>query len=85
MMAANILNSKKAIEMSVFVIRAFVKMREALGLTQAMERRLADVERKLLVHDSSLRDLYERIRPLLLPPPEPVKRKIGFRTEDSLR
>jgi len=56
-------------------------MRETLGLTQAMGKRLAEVEKKLLAHDSSLRDLYERIRPLLLPPPGPPKRKIGFRLE----
>ena len=82
MMATNILNSPKAIEMSVFVIRAFVKMREVLGVTRVLEKRLAEIEKKLLLHDSSLRDLYERIRPLLLPPPEAPKRKIGFRAED---
>ena len=81
-MAATILNSPQAVEMSVFVVRAFVKMREVLGLTQVMEKRLAEIEKKLLLHDSSLRDLYERIRPLLLSPPETPKRKIGFRAEE---
>ena len=81
-MAATILNSPQAVEMSVFVVRAFVKMREVLGLTQVMEKRLAEIEKKLLLHDSSLRDLYERIRPLLLPPPETPNRKIGFKAEE---
>jgi hypothetical protein len=81
-MAANVLNSPQAVEMSVFVVRAFVKMREYLGLTQAMEKRLAEIEKKLLLHDASLRDLYERIRPLLLPPPDPPKRRIGFKAEE---
>jgi hypothetical protein len=80
-MAANILNSVRAVEMSVFVVRAFIKMRENLALTHVMEKRLAEIEKKLLLHDSSLRDLYNRIRPLLLPPPEKPKRKIGFLEE----
>jgi len=81
-MAANVLNSPKAVEMSVFVVRAFIKMREVLGITQVMEKRLAEIEKRLLLHDSSLRDLYDKIRPLLLPPPESPKRKIGFRAEE---
>jgi hypothetical protein len=67
--------------MSVFVVRAFIKMRENLLQTQVFEKRLAEIEKKLFLHDSSLRDLYDRIRPLLLPPPEKPKRKIGFLEE----
>jgi phage regulator Rha-like protein len=77
-MAATVLNSSKAVEMSVFVVRAFVKMRERLMATATLAKRLAEVEKLLLTHDSALRDLYLKIRPLLLPPPEPAKRKIGF-------
>jgi hypothetical protein len=80
-MAATILNSPQAVQMSVFVVRAFLKMRERLVLTHIMEKRLAEIERKLLLHDSSLRDLYDRIRPLLLPPPDKPKRRIGFLEE----
>jgi hypothetical protein len=80
-MAATILNSSQAVQMSVFVVRAFVKMRENLALTQVMLKRLAEIDRKLLLHDSSLRDLYERIRPLLLPPPEKPRKRIGFLQE----
>ncbi|MBI2438488.1 MAG: ORF6N domain-containing protein [Lentisphaerae bacterium] len=77
-MAATVLNSSKAVEMSVFVVRAFVKMREQLMATATLAKRLAEVEKLLLTHDSALRDLYHKIRPLLLPPPEPSKTKIGF-------
>lgn len=77
-MAANVLNSRKAIEMSVFVVRAFIKMREQLLNRAEMEKRLAEIEKVLLSHDVALRDLYQKIRPLLLPPPEPPRRKIGF-------
>jgi hypothetical protein len=84
-MAANILKSQKAIRMSVFVVRAFVSMRERLLATQTMEKRLGEIEKKLLLHDSSLRDLYERIRPLLLPPTERPKRRIGFLEEPGAK
>ena len=78
-MAANMLNSERAVSMSIYVIRAFVRIREALAAGQALEKKLAEIERTLLSHDASLRDLYAKIRPLLLPPPEKPKRKIGFR------
>lgn len=80
-MAANVLNSPRAVEMSVFVVRAFVKMREHFALNQVLEKRLAEIEKKLILHDSSLRDLYDRIRPLLLPPQEKPKKRIGFLEE----
>ena len=80
-MAANVLNSPRAVEMSVFVVRAFVRMREKLLTSQVLEKRLTEIEKKLLLHDSSLRDLYDRIRPLLLPPPEKPKKRIGFLEE----
>ncbi len=82
-MAATILNSPRAAQMSVFVVRAFVRMRERLMANQALEKRLAEIEKKLLLHDSSLRDLYDRIRPLLLPPPEKPKRRIGYLEESK--
>lgn len=82
LMAATVLNSQRAVEMSLFIVRAFMKMRERLAMTHALEKHLAEIDRKLLSHDSSLRDLYERIRPLLLPSPDPPKRKIGFRAEE---
>jgi hypothetical protein len=80
-MAANVLNSPEAIRMSVFVVRAFVKMREALISRSELERRLLRIENVLLAHDESIRELYDQIRPLLLPPPEPPRKKIGFVNE----
>jgi hypothetical protein len=70
-MAATVLNSTEAIQMSVFVVRAFIKMREALISRSELERRLLRIENVLLAHDESIRELYDQIRPLLLPPPEP--------------
>ena len=78
--AANILNCARAVQMSVFVIRAFVKMRDELAANSAMVKRLAQIDNTLFLHDSALRDLYQKLRPLLAPPPEPQpKPRIGFR------
>jgi ORF6N domain len=78
--AANILNSARAVQMSVFVIRAFVKVRDELAANSAMVKRLAQIDSTLFLHDSALRDLYQKLRPLLAPPPEPPpKPRIGFR------
>jgi len=77
-MAATVLNSPRAVEMSVFVIRAFVRLREELLTGTVMAQRLAEVERTLLTHDTALRDLYQKLRPLLLPPPDPERKPIGF-------
>jgi phage regulator Rha-like protein len=82
-MAANVLNSKRAIHMSVYVVRAFVRMRQALITRTDMEKRLAEIEKTLIGHDAALRDLYEKIRPLLLPPPALPHPRIGFRGGDS--
>jgi hypothetical protein len=79
-MAASILNSPRAVAMSVYVVRAFVRLRNELLANATLEKRLAHLEKTLLTHDSALRDIYEKLRPLLLPPPEPPKRRIGFHT-----
>jgi hypothetical protein len=76
--AANVLNSPKAVQMSLYVIRAFVKMREELAANATILKRLAEIDKSLLVHDSALRDLYQKLLPLLAPPPEKPRRRIGF-------
>jgi hypothetical protein len=78
LMAANVLSSPRAVEMSVYVIRAFVRIRRELTVNETVARRLAEIEKSLMKHDGALRDLYAKIRPLLLPPPEPKHREIGF-------
>jgi hypothetical protein len=82
-MAANVLNSPEAVQMSVFVVRAFVKMREALISRSELERRLLPIENVLLAHDESIRELYDQIRPLLLPPPDPPRKRIGFEAKEA--
>ncbi len=73
-MAANIIKSSCAVQMSVFIVRAFVKMREQLLATATLAKRLAEVEKLLLVHDSALRDLYQEIQHFILPPRNQIGR-----------
>jgi len=77
-MAATVLNSERAVAMSVFIVRAFVKMRTELLADATLEARLQAIEKTLLGHDSALRDVIQKLRPLLLPPPDPPKPRIGF-------
>ena len=69
LMTANVLNSSQAVKMSLYVIRAFVKSRDELAANSAMVKRLAQIDNTLFLHDSALRDLYQKLRPLLAPAP----------------
>ena len=78
-MAANVLRSEKAAEMSVYVVRAFVRLRQRMMESEVMARRLAEVEKTLRQHDDSLLDIYYKLEPLLQPPPEESsKRRMGL-------
>jgi ORF6N domain-containing protein len=83
-MAANVLNSPQAVAMGVFIVRAFVQQREVLAANDAILKRLAEIDKTLLQHNAALRDVYQKLLPLLQPPPDPPKPKIGFR-ENSPR
>jgi hypothetical protein len=76
-MAATVLNSKRAIEMSIYVVRAFVQMRQALVANQHVVSKLAELEARLDIHDVDIQDLVEAIRELLTPLPA-NNRRIGF-------
>ena len=80
-MAANILHSERAIHMSVFVVRAFVRLREQIAANRTILKRLAEIDKTLLEHDTALVDLYEKLQPLLQPPPDASKRQIGFQSK----
>jgi hypothetical protein len=78
LMAANVLRSRQAVQMSVYVVRAFVRLRERLAANNAILKRLAEIDRTLLAHDAALRDVYQKLIPLLQPEPDPPRRSIGF-------
>jgi hypothetical protein len=79
-MAATILRSDRAVAMSVYVVRTFVRMREELMTNAVIFKRLAAIDKKLLEYDVVLQDVVEKLLPLLNPPPEEKKpeRRIGF-------
>ena len=77
-MAATVLNSAQAVTMSLFVVRAFVKMREHLLSRTELEARLLQIENVLLAHDDRIRELFRQIQPLLLPPSDPPSKPVGF-------
>ena len=85
-MAANVLNSRRAVQMSVFVVRAFVKMRSVLTDTRDLARKLAVLEKELKgrldVHEAAIVTVLQRVMDILdppPPPPPPPPRRIGFR------
>jgi hypothetical protein len=78
LMAASVLNSDRAISMSVYVIRAFIEIREKIAANATILKRLAEIDNSLLIHDASLRDIYKKLLPLLTPPPPSARKQIGF-------
>lgn len=74
-MAANILCSERTFQMSVFVVRAFVRMRQMLIAQKDFARKLAELEKKLTarldVHETAITEVLRQIMRLLSPPPEP--------------
>ena len=77
-MAASVLNTPRAVEVGVYVVRAFVKLRELLTTNKGLAVKLAELERKLEGHDTSIRQLVGAIRELMNPPEPTKKRPIGF-------
>ncbi|CBE67506.1 MAG: ORF6N domain-containing protein [Candidatus Methylomirabilis oxygeniifera] len=89
-MAANILRSERAIQMSVFVVRAFVKMRSLLAAQKDLTGKLAELEKTLTervdLHERVISDIIQQIMSLLSPPslPEPPEKRIGFHVREGL-
>ena len=87
-MAANVLNSPRAVQMSVFVVRAFIKMRAALSDTRELAGKLAALETELKerldVHEAAIVTILQRVMDIIDPPagPEPPKKEIGFQVRE---
>jgi hypothetical protein len=89
-MAANILNSRRAVQMSVLVVRAFVKMRAAFTDTRDLVKKLGALEQELKsrldIHEAAIVDVLQRIMRVLdppPPPPEPPPPEIGFHVRED--
>jgi hypothetical protein len=82
-MAASILNSSRAVEVSVFIVRAFVKLRKIISTHKELANKISQLERKLTDHDDQIIALVHTIKQLMKPEPPPKKRRIGFRSEED--
>jgi hypothetical protein len=80
-MAATVLNSSRAVEMSVFVVRAFVRLRELLNRNRELSARFTELETRLDAHDESIRQIITAIKELMAPRVKP-SRHIGFCLSD---
>jgi hypothetical protein len=80
LMAASVLNSSRAVQMSVFVMRAFLRLRQLMARQGKLAVRLARLERRVGAHDEELKAIVSALRGLLGPPPDPPRRRIGFAT-----
>ena len=88
-MAANVLNSPRAVQMSVFVVRAFVRMRSIMNDTRELARRLSMLEKELKerldVHESAVVSILQRMMDIIDPPelPGPPRKTIGFEIKEA--
>jgi hypothetical protein len=83
LMLAGILNSRRAVEMSVSVVRAFVLMREQLSASRELAQKLGELEGRVSGHDEAIKNLFEAIRQLVEPPLPENRRQIGFLRETA--
>ena len=80
-MAANVLSSEQAVQASVEVVRAFVRLRQMLASNTELARKLKQLEKK---YDHQFRVVFDAIRQLMIPP-EPQRKPIGFQTKSVKR
>lgn len=81
-MLSGVLRSPRAVQVNVAIMRAFVRLREALALHKDLAHKLAELERKIAGYDASIQSLFEAIRQLMSPPGRP-KREIGFHAKGT--
>ena len=76
-MAASVLNSPRAVDVSVYVVRAFIRLRQIIAMNKDLAHKMAELERKVETHDGAIRSLVTAIRKLMAEP-EPKEKKVGF-------
>jgi len=84
-MLSSVLNSERAIQVNILIMRAFTKLREILLTHKELAAKIEALEKKYSEHDKTIKDIFDAIKKLLESPPEPVKEKkiIGFRVYDE--
>lgn len=76
-MLSSVLRSRRAIQVNIAIMRAFVKLRETLTLHKDLAKKLEELERKIIHHDAQIQSVFDAIRQLMAPPEKP-QRRIGF-------
>ena len=79
-MLSSVLHSKKAVQVNIAIMRAFVKLRQILFHHKELAYKLKGLERKISRHDEDIQNIFEAIRQLMIPPEKP-KRRIGFHAD----
>ena len=77
-MLSSVLNSERAVQVNIAIMRAFVKLREILTTHRELAEKIEELEKKYRQHDVKIQAVFDAIRELLQPPPVPTKRRIGF-------
>ncbi|OIO33492.1 MAG: hypothetical protein AUJ70_03175 [Candidatus Omnitrophica bacterium CG1_02_40_15] len=80
-MLSTVLNSERAIQVNIAIMRAFVKLRQILSLNKELAYKLNELERKIEKHDADIQAIFEAIRQLMAPSPVKPKPQIGFKPD----
>ncbi len=80
-MLSGVLHSKRAVQVNIAIMRAFVKLRNILGAHKELAYKLKELEDRIEKHDTEIQSIFDAIRQLMAPPPEPPKKRIGFHSE----
>ncbi len=81
-MLSSILNSERAVQVNIAIMRAFVKLRELISTHRELAKKLEELERKVERHDEEIHAIFEAIRQLMESPEQP-KKQLGFRVEEK--
>jgi len=81
-MLSSVLNSERAVKVNIAIMRAFVKLREALETNRELARKFSELEKRIGKHDQNITAIIEAIRQLMAPP-EKLRREIGFHVREK--
>jgi len=82
-MLSSVLNSERAIQVNIAIMRAFVKLKQILSTHKELVHKLEELERKIEKHDVDIQSIFGAIRQLMAPPPEKPRRMIGFKQDSA--
>lgn len=82
-MLSSVLQSSRAVQVNIAVMRAFVRLRETLSLHKELAHKLTELERRIERHDASIQTLFEAIRQLMATPTPPPRKPIGFHAREK--